>query len=278
MSSTSRRSKESKEEETSQYSDAALARRSAKPVKGSSTFWSARQTTCARKEKRLTEVAKKLEHVHFSKTLKLNVGGQLFSTSLETMKRDSGTYVFELTIKSRFINYRTNLAHMHDFQPGSMLHAMFSGRFDTKPAEDGCHFIDRDDTHILYILSYLRTGQFVVPEDKVVRMELLPEAEFYRVEGMLVELTQPFRESTLLSSDQRQILTRWLRDKHDSLSNILEYSLLYRASRNGWAASNFHSVVAITRVQQWQWSGVRKAMCLEATPSNLGNVSFLQLS
>lgn len=120
MSSTSRSSKESKEEETSQYSDAALARRSAKPVNGSSTFWSARQTTCARKEKRLTEVAKKLEHVHFSKTLKLNVGGQLFSTSLETMKRHSGTYVFELTIKSRFINYRTNLAHMHD---------LFSTRF-----------------------------------------------------------------------------------------------------------------------------------------------------
>ena len=37
-------------------------------------------------------VAKKLKHVHFSKTLKLNVGGQLFSTSLETMKKDSGSY------------------------------------------------------------------------------------------------------------------------------------------------------------------------------------------
>ena len=35
-------------------------------------------------------VAKKLKHVHFSETLKLNVGGQVFSTSLETMKKDSG--------------------------------------------------------------------------------------------------------------------------------------------------------------------------------------------
>ena len=35
-------------------------------------------------------VAKKFKHVHFSKTLKLNVGGQLFSTSLETMKKDPG--------------------------------------------------------------------------------------------------------------------------------------------------------------------------------------------
>ena len=35
-------------------------------------------------------VAKKLKHVNFPKTLKLNVGGQVFSTSLETMKKDSG--------------------------------------------------------------------------------------------------------------------------------------------------------------------------------------------
>ena len=31
-----------------------------------------------------------------------------------------------------------------------MLHAMFSGRFDTKPAEDGSYFIDRDGTHFRY--------------------------------------------------------------------------------------------------------------------------------
>ena len=36
------------------------------------------------------EVAKKLEHVHFSKMLKLNVGGHLFSTSLSTMNKDPG--------------------------------------------------------------------------------------------------------------------------------------------------------------------------------------------
>ena len=121
-----------------------------------------------------------------------------------------------------------------------MLHAMFSGRFDTKPAEDGCYFIDRDGTHFRYILNYLRTGQLVVPEDKVVRKELQTEAEFYRVEGILVELTPPFQDSTLLSSEQRQILIRWLRDTL-SLSTILNCKLLYRANRNGWAATNFHS-------------------------------------
>ena len=121
-----------------------------------------------------------------------------------------------------------------------MLHAMFSGRFDTKPAEDGCYFIDRDGTHFRYILNYLRTGQLVVPEDKVVRQELLTEAEFYRVEEILVELSPPFKDSTLLSKEQRQILIRWLRGTL-SLSTILNCTLLYRGSRNGWAASNFHS-------------------------------------
>ena len=133
-----------------------------------------------------------------------------------------------------------SLTRLFRFQQGSMLHAMFSGRFDTKPAEDGCYFIDRDGTHFRYILNYLRTGQLVVPEDKVVRKELLTEAEFYRVEGILVELTPPFQDSTLRSSEQRQILIRWLRDTLP-LSTILNCKLLYRASRNGWAATNFHS-------------------------------------
>ena len=49
------------------------------------------ETTKARKEmKSFDTIAKKLKHVHFSKTLKLNVGGQLFSTSLDTMKKDPG--------------------------------------------------------------------------------------------------------------------------------------------------------------------------------------------
>ena len=78
-----------------------------------------------------------------------------------------------------FIKLKYN--RFFSFYSGSMLHAMFSGRFDSKPAEDGSYFIDRDGTHFRYILNYLRTGQLVVPEDKIVRRELLNEAEFYRV-------------------------------------------------------------------------------------------------
>ena len=49
------------------------------------------ETKKVRKEKKtFNDAAKKLEHVHFSKMLKLNVGGHLFSTSLETMNKDPG--------------------------------------------------------------------------------------------------------------------------------------------------------------------------------------------
>ena len=160
-------------------------------------------------------VAKKLKHVHFAKTIKLNVGGQYFTTSLETLTKDSG----------------------------SMLHAMFSRKFNTKPAEDGSYFIDRDGTHFQYILNYLRTGQLVLPEDKIVCKELLIEAEFYQIQGILAELTpkpkpKPFDESVILSEEQQQKLVTWLGDSPQSMESTC--SLLYRASRDGWAASNFH--------------------------------------
>ena len=126
-----------------------------------------------------------------------------------------------------------------------MLHAMFSGRFDTKPSEDGSYFIDRDGTHFRYILNYLRTGELIVPDDKIVRRELLAEAKFYQVEGMINELEPkspagpvPFKDSVILSSDQGQTLINWLKNTPGLTTSE---KLLYRASRNGWAANNFHS-------------------------------------
>ena len=126
------------------------------------------------------------------------------------------------------------------FIPGSMLHAMFSERFDTKPSEDGSYFIDRDGTHFRYILNYLRTGQLIVPKDEIIREELQAEAEFYQVEGIIKALkVRCFKDSVILSSDQRQTLVNWLKGSRTMTSD--SDKLLYRASRNGWTASNFHS-------------------------------------
>ncbi|PFX19138.1 BTB/POZ domain-containing protein KCTD6 [Stylophora pistillata] len=114
------------------------------------------------------------------------------------------------------------------------------GGFDTKLGEDGCYFIDRDGTHFRYILNYLRTGKLVIPDDQVICKELLYETEFFQIQGIITELkAKPFTNSVILSSYQRKTLIEWLKDTLTSASH--DDVLLYRASRDGWNASNFHS-------------------------------------
>ena len=63
------------------------------------------------------EMARILNLVHFDSTIKLNVGGKIYKTTLDTLQKD----------------------------PDSMLSAMFSGRHELrKDEEDGAYFIDRD--------------------------------------------------------------------------------------------------------------------------------------
>ena len=169
-------------------------------------------------------MSKKLDQVHFSSTVKLNVGGQHFTTSVQTLTKD----------------------------PNSMLAAMFSGRFDMKPSEDGSFFIDRDGTHFRFILNFLRTGKLTLPEGATFTKELEEEAEFYQIQGLIdalrpAKLTvkvctadEPFRglrESTILTNvEYRKILKGWLPEVL-----VGEWRLLFRASRDGFTASGFHS-------------------------------------
>ena len=168
-------------------------------------------------------MSKKLDQVHFKSTVKLNVGGQHFTTSVQTLTKD----------------------------PNSMLAAMFSGRFDMKPSEDGSFFIDRDGTHFRFILNFLRTGKLTLPEGATFTKELEEEAEFYQIQGLIdalraAKLTvtnkacmpdEPFRESTILTNvEHRKILKGWLPEVL-----VGEWRLLFRASRDGFAASAFHS-------------------------------------
>ena len=130
-----------------------------------------------------------------------------------------------------------------------MLAAMFSGRFDMKPSEDGSFFIDRDGTHFRFILNFLRTGKLTLPEGATFTKELEEEAEFYQIQGLIDALSpakltvkvctpdEPFRESTILTYvEYRKILQGWLPEVL-----VGEWRLLYRASRDGFAASAFHS-------------------------------------
>ena len=74
-----------------------------------------RETKKVRMEKEaLDEAAKKLEHVHFSSMLKLNVGGHLFSTSLSTLNKDPGMFEIDTFI--------INVISSHSFQEVSYIY------------------------------------------------------------------------------------------------------------------------------------------------------------
>ncbi|KAL9954725.1 hypothetical protein ACROYT_G042298 [Oculina patagonica] len=181
-----------------------------------------REATRVRQEQEaIDSMSKKLEHVHFSSTVNINVGGHLFKTSVQTLTKD----------------------------PNSMLAAMFSGRFEMKPSEDGSFFIDRDGTHFRFILNYLRTGKLTLPEGATFLKELEGEAEFYQIQGIVDELkvykpstiqankpTEAFEESEILTNDEhRSVLKSWL-PRQDG-----QWRLLFRASRDGFSAATFHS-------------------------------------
>ena len=160
----------------------------------------------------IDSMSKKLEHVHFSSTVKLNVGGHHFTTSLQTLTKD----------------------------PDSMLAAMFSGKFEMKPSEDGTFFIDRDGTHFRFILNYLRNGELILPEGATCHKELEAEAKFYQIQGILDELKpkipKDFEESVILTNDDhRSVLKVWLTPQEG------KWCLLFRASRDGFEAAAFHS-------------------------------------
>lgn len=98
-----------------------------------------------------------------SRRVKLNVGGTHFQTSLSTLT-----------------------------QVPSMFSAMFSGKYRMDADEDGCYFIDRDPTHFRYVLNFLRDSRIEVPAEgaQTLVRELLTEAEFYQVDGLIALLMQ----------------------------------------------------------------------------------------
>ena len=105
----------------------------------------------------------------------LNVGGTRFSTSRSTLTK----------------------------YPESMLGVMFSGRHDLEPMKcsDGSFFIDRDGTRFRHILNYLRDGEEVTrsyPKSYEAVQEILREATYYQLDGLVTALNPLVRESDVV--------------------------------------------------------------------------------
>jgi len=158
------------------------------------------------------ETTRVLNEVHFGRTVKLNVGGKIYKTTLSTLQKD----------------------------PDSMLCAMFSGRHELKPdEEDGAYFIDRDAELFRYILNYLRNGKLQYPDDKTVQEDLLAEARFYQVQEVIAQLEREIPPSLLTSS-------AIIKSEYHCLA-VMSWlppgatcSLLYRATTHGKTAKKFH--------------------------------------
>ena len=90
----------------------------------------------------------------------LDVGGQIFSTSLATMTKD----------------------------PNSLLAKIAQHDLSNSTSGSRSAFIDRDSTHFRYILNFLRDGECVLPDNDLHRQELRKEAEFFQVLSTLMLL------------------------------------------------------------------------------------------
>lgn len=91
-----------------------------------------------------------------SKYVKLNVGGSLHYTTLRTLTGQD-----------------------------TLLKAMFSGRAEVLTDAGGWVLIDRRGRHFGTILNYLRDGSVPLPESTTDLEELLGEAHYYLVQGLI---------------------------------------------------------------------------------------------
>eukprot|EP01080_Neovahlkampfia_damariscottae_P009231 gene9231-1317_t len=146
--------------------------------------------------------------------IELNIGGKHFTTLKSTLLRAEGT----------------------------MLGAMFSGRYDPGSKDiEGRYFLDRPPEPFAKILNCLRTNSKLdIPEDDLEREILLREVEFYGMnEYFAEELKEPtFRNSTLLSNKHMTQLSKMIESKSSK-----DWVRCYCGSKDGFSSSNFHQKV-----------------------------------
>lgn len=192
------------------------------------------------------EMTRRFSSVLTEKRIQLDVGGHFFSTTLQTLTKVRNT----------------------------MLASMFSGRFELKTAEDGRYFIDRDGTHFRYILNYLRDLELELPSDIQIRKELLREAQYYNIEGLIQLLMQqdsPPASSSFTTPSPSSFSSHTVGNK--ASSNITQF---FSQSNSGPISSLSSSTLSVTPNTNSLSSSV--ASCSPSLLFNLSSSSNLSLS
>lgn len=159
----------------------------------------------------------KLEQTSLERIVKLNVGGNRYTASIDTLTRESDTYFTDL------------------FSPNAKLEIDDS---------DGSIFIDRNGKIFSYILEYLRTDRVSddVAEDEVLLYNLIIEAKHFRLKNFInlleeaeIRVSGIFADGTLLDLEQKKKLEEFYGNRNQ------RWGLIYKASRDGFSSSTFHS-------------------------------------
>ncbi|XP_065745589.1 BTB/POZ domain-containing adapter for CUL3-mediated RhoA degradation protein 3 [Phocoena phocoena] len=130
-----------------------------------------------------------------SKYVKLNVGGALYYTTMQTLTKQD-----------------------------TMLKAMFSGRMEVLTDSEGWILIDRCGKHFGTILNYLRDGAVPLPESRREIEELLAEAKYY----LNKDTYEPFCKVPVITSSKEE-------QKLIATSNKPAVKLLYNRSNNKYS-------------------------------------------
>ena len=143
----------------------------------------------------MMDTQKQSAAITFPSVINLNVGGQIYTTSLATLTKYSE----------------------------SMLGAMFSGRFAAQKDSNGNYFIDRDGALFRYILGFLRNGQLHVPENFHEFGLLLKEAEFFQIPALTAAVNkQQMQSRDGLKSNKAEQMEEISVFGHGSLSQSMK--------------------------------------------------------
>jgi hypothetical protein len=160
-------------------------------------------------EKEWKDIKVKLATTSIKGKVILDVGGEKYATSVDTLTRVKDT-VFT---------------------------ALFSKQWQLeRDPDDKSIFIDRNGKIFTYILEYLRTD--IVPnnvwKDETILHSVLIESQYFRLHA-LSDILTGFSNGTLLQLEHKKKLNEFYGKMHQ------QWELIYKASRDGFNANAFHT-------------------------------------
>ncbi|CAG9802605.1 unnamed protein product [Chironomus riparius] len=129
------------------------------------------------------------------KWIKLNVGGNLFMTSRETLLKDPNSMLARLISDSDLISDKD---------------------------ENGAYLIDRDGKYFSPVLNYLRHGKLIL-DNGLSAEGVLEEAEFYNITHLIALVKEHIQKRDLQTSvvDNKQRVYRVLQCQENELTHMV---------------------------------------------------------